>query len=483
MSDCTIPTLAISSTDAVGDSAGKHNYNALVLDTNICNLSSQFFLDYNNIDSMFQSLTSYIQTFTQVASSYNDDRVYKMSEAATTVKILSSYWNKQEFSIQYPINGAILNPTTDTINAPALSTVNQVNLIKTINTRLKPLANIYLNSNFPATSFIDGTIVNVNFFLYNVSPNPTNPNHLITFNATPNVFGYRVRNMDVTFYRDNVYFTQGVNLRYFKQNNVWNYIGYNAGTYSESLNIGSPTTKPVTIAPSPLSLLPTKTLKSFVFTTNSSITIPIDVNKVLVLLVGGGGGGGAGYTGTTYGGGGGGGGIILQTYTVSPNTSYNVKVGQGGNGGAAGSTGFQGGSSVFGALTALGGYGGIGANPTYGNASQGGDNGGGQDGGHGGNGRGFFPPSKGQDGYLYSDVINYPNGIYFSGGGGGAGAIGDLELVVGGQGGGARGGIGFFPGSLGAANTGGGGGGGGESNSSGGQGASGIVIVSYYTSH
>jgi hypothetical protein len=474
MSDCTIPTLIINNTDAVGDSAGKHNYNALVLDTNICNLSSQLFLETNNVNMIFQSLTSYINVFTQVASSYNEDRVYKMSEAATTVRILSSYWNKQEFSVQYPINGALLD-INDTINAPALSTVNLVNLNKSVNTRLKPLANLYINSNFPATSFIDGTIINVNFFLYNISPDPANPNHLITFNATPNTFGYRVRKMNVTFFRDNVYLTKGINLRYYKQDNIWNYIGYNAGQLKEFVNLPAPTKPPLTIAPSVQSQLPTKFLKSFIYTSNSSIQIPIDVTRVLLLLVGGGGGGGAGSTTNNCGGGGGGGGISFGIQTVTPNTTYNIVIGNGGNGGVSGGTGINGGSTSFGGVTVSGGFGGSGGNLT----SQGGPDGGGiPDGGTGGQGRTLTSPSSaGEVGFAYNDVSNYPTGTYFSGGGGGGGI--SLGEVTGGLGGGGDGGVNFV-GFQGQDNTGGGGGGGGI-NRPGGRGGKGLVIISYYT--
>jgi hypothetical protein len=486
MSNCFTPTLFINSTDSVGDSAGKHNYNALVLDTSICNLSSELYLDFDSVKTTFQSITSYIETFTKIASSFNTKRVYEMSQAATTVKILSSYWNKTEFSVQYPINGAILT-NTDTINAPALSAITQISVTRYVQSRLKPLADIYINANFPATNYIDGTIINVNFFLYNVSPNPTNPTHLQIFNATPNVFSYLVRQMNVSFYRDNIYFTQGINLRYYKTNSIWNYIGFEAGSFYESIPIAGINTRPKTTKNALQIQVPNRVLKSTIFTSTSSITMPPDVTKALVFLVGGGGGGGAGnnLNGDGGGGGGGGGGVVLSTYTVSSNGTYPITIGNGGSGGVNGISngdGSAGTATIFNGISANGGFGGFGGNILLNPlASQGGQNGGGGVFGSGGRGRSLtLPASGGSNGFLYTDILNYPNGEYFAGGGGG-GAIAQDTYPYGGEGGGGNGGVGNFLGSNGVINTGGGGGGGAPANANGGNGGKGFAIISYYT--
>lgn len=480
MNNCIIPTLKIESTDAVGDSAGKHNYNALVLDTNICNLSSQLFLEYNNIDTVFQKITSYIETFTNIASSYDTTRVYKMSQVASSVKILSSYWNKEEFSIQYPINGALLTET-DTINAPALSAITQNNITGYVKSRLKPLADIHLNSNFPATGFIDGSVVNVNFFLYNVSPNPSNSKHLQTFNANPNVFSYLVRHMNVSFFRDNIHFTQGVNLKYYKINSTWNYVGFQAGKYYEFIPIAGVNANPKITRNAIRIDYPERILKSTIVTSTSSIKMPADVTKALVFLVGGGGGGGAG-TSSYGGGGGGGGGIVFGIYTVSANGIYDVTIGNGGAGGILGDKGTEGTSTVFNNISANGGFGGFGGDILLTtSSSRGGANGGGGNFGAGGNGYSLLSPaSAGNDGFEYINDIYYPNGEFFGGGGGGGATTNDNE-PVGGAGGGGRGGVLNFPGQNGFANT-GGGGGGGMGNNNGGNGGNGIAIISYYTS-
>jgi hypothetical protein len=84
--NCVIPTLKFNYNDSVGDSLGKHNYNALVLDTNVCNLSSQFFLDTDNINTIFQTITSYINTFSQVSAYYNNDKVYAKAKFTNLTK-------------------------------------------------------------------------------------------------------------------------------------------------------------------------------------------------------------------------------------------------------------------------------------------------------------------------------------------------------------------------------------------------------------
>jgi len=481
MSNCTIPTIPINSTDAVGDSAGKHNYNSLVLDTNICNLSSQLFLNYNNVYTIFQKLTSYIDTFVDVAPHYTDERVYQMSQVNTTVRLLSSYWNKQEFSVQYPINAAILNDLTDTINAPTLSAVDAISIVKSVNSRLKPLALSYINLNFPATNFMDGTIVNVVFFLFNISPNPVDPNHLIVFKASPNIYSYNSRAMEVSFTRDTIYFTKGVNLKFYKQNNIWNFLGYDSDKFRDSIPLTTKPTNPVKIKPTFDIPLPTKILKSRIYNSNSTFIPPSDVTKVLVLLVGGGGGGGGGMY-PNAGGGGGGGEIVLTTQTVTPGFgSYNIVVGQGGAAGLNGTNGGDGYESKFATLSSRGGFHGFSGNPSYITHSFGGDPGGF---GGGGGGHGFTTTqgaSAGQDGFLYNDAVNYPTGTYFSGGGGGGGEIDDE--ISGGSGGG---GIGSGPiAGDGIANSGGGGGGGTAPSTagttSGGKGGTGLVAVLYYT--
>jgi hypothetical protein len=342
------------------------------------------------------------------------------------------------------------------------------------------LADIYINANFPTTNFIDGIIINVNFFLYNVSPNPTNPNHLITFTSNPNTFSYLVRQMNVAFFRDNIYFTQGINIRYYRINGIWNYIGYEAGRFRESIAIAGINNRPKSTKKALDILFQERTLKSTIFTSNSSIQIPADVTKVLVFLVGGGGGGGSGSIvggNPLGGGGGGGGGVVLGVYTVSSNGTYSVTIGNGGAGGVSGGNGSNGNTTIFNGISGVGGLGGTGsaaAIPSTGGAS-------GPFGGRGGNGRTLTQySSAGSNGFEYTDVLNFLDSEFFAGGGGGGGANQPI-LALGGLGGGGDGGNGIFPGANGVTNRGSGGGGGGANGANGGNGGKGIAIIQYYT--
>lgn len=209
------------------------------------------------------------------------------------------------------------------------------------------------------------------------------------------------------------------------------------------------------------------------FTSSGRFTVPDGVTEIDVYLVGGGGGGGEeGSYGPS--GAGGGGYCKLDTFAVTPGTSYTVTIG------AGGAEGRNGGSSSFGnLLTAAGGQ-----SPyrsTYG--GNGGSGGGAAEtstDGHCG-GAGGVAGGKGEDGSAaggagggnteYTPVNPYDGIAYGCGGGGGS------RSGAGGLGGGCCGGIGGGgngPGRESTATSGGIGGGGGGSGMAGG---AGICII------
>lgn len=240
------------------------------------------------------------------------------------------------------------------------------------------------------------------------------------------------------------------------------------------------------------------------FTSNTTWTVPSNVNYIDIFCVGGGGGGGSGdygSSGVRCGGGGGGGYTNTQlSVPVSPNTSINIVVGAGGapatNGGSTYITingnnycvanGGERGQSGFSTISGRGGNGGSGGGgsasfrtslPAYGypagNGGSNGSNGGSSDGGGGG--------GTGQNSTTYSF-----NGVLYSGGGGGGGYQPPASARgFGGSGGGGNGADAMGnSGSAGSPNTGGGGGGGyGTSNSNGNRigysGGSGICLIRY----
>jgi hypothetical protein len=234
---------------------------------------------------------------------------------------------------------------------------------------------------------------------------------------------------------------------------------------------------------------------SFTSAGTTSWTLPSSaVPSVTYLVVAGGGGGG---DGNLAGAGGGGGGFIEGTSTFSPGTSYTITVGSGGGGGSGNGWGGNGGDSAFGSITAYGG----GAGGGTGNGNSGGSGGGGGGPSNGGSGGaatiGTGIPSGGSGfGNAGGSFTNGGNwGIGGSGGGaGGAGQTGGAGGNSANTGGSARassitgtstnyasggGGANNFYGGANATIIGGGGGGTGDATA--GSGATGTVVIKYYT--
>jgi hypothetical protein len=204
-----ILTKEIYRNECVGDSVSKHNYNIMSLDTNICNLSSQYFTSKNNYYQVFSDFISNSALFMQMYNLFYDPTRYNMATA--TVNILSSYWAKHEFSVHYPLNISTLNNMS--IKCP---TINQVD------SNLISLAKSYLKTNYPASNYDTNTYVNVIFFLYNVPSNPSNPNNLISKSLSPEI-SYNVRNMQVSFLKTDVHLKNGKILK-FSNDGLGNWI-------------------------------------------------------------------------------------------------------------------------------------------------------------------------------------------------------------------------------------------------------------------
>jgi len=238
---------------------------------------------------------------------------------------------------------------------------------------------------------------------------------------------------------------------------------------------------------------------TFTTTGSTAWVAPAAVTSVRVLVVAGGGGGG---TGSASGGGGGGAGgslIYDAAFTVVPNTSYTVTVGQGGPATANGSP------SVFSTYSAPGG----GRGGSVGVAGTDGGNGGGA----GGSTATLYTGGYSTTSYGTTGGTNNVNANAPAGGGGGAGSSGSqASATTGGSGGSGRniditgtfvyyggggGGGALASGQIGTAGVGGGvngsnsatvptaatanfgGGGGGGGTSTGGAGGTGVVILRY----
>jgi hypothetical protein len=200
-------TFEILSEEYVGDSVGKHNYNALSLDTTICNLSSIMLNNNDNLYVALSDLANNINKFNQTASLFGDPSRYDTCSSATS--LLSSYWAQHEFSVHYPINISTINNLA--IDAPVYNSPEA---------RLTSLALAYLNVNFKAKTFTSGTKANVIFFLYNVGINPSDPNNLMRVSFSPEI-SFVNRYMSASYRRDDAHFTNGKIIKFVQTNDTW----------------------------------------------------------------------------------------------------------------------------------------------------------------------------------------------------------------------------------------------------------------------
>jgi hypothetical protein len=226
-STCSIPLVYLDENDCIGDTAGKYNYNALALDTTLCNLSG---LVVNTID-VVSALRVLVNEYEFYSGTITTQLYNEFKKATTTVNLLSSYWGHFEFSAQMPINGVSLSANDTSIIAVTLSSVNFQNINSLVNTTLKPLAESYLNTDYPPSKYSNNVVVNLTFFVYNLVPviksNPNDPDPLIKSKLFPvAAFNYTNRRIEADYKRDNVYLTTGVILRFIIENNKWNYIGF-----------------------------------------------------------------------------------------------------------------------------------------------------------------------------------------------------------------------------------------------------------------
>ena len=107
-------TLNFFPEDAVGNDAGKHNFNFLSLETKICNLSSSFFNSnygfvetFNNFLIEAQRIDSFARILANPSANSNSENKSaseRFNQMYTTVALLSSYWSQYEFSTVFPVN-------------------------------------------------------------------------------------------------------------------------------------------------------------------------------------------------------------------------------------------------------------------------------------------------------------------------------------------------------------------------------------------
>ena len=153
-------TLELQKNECVGDSVAKHNYNALVIDAKVCNLSSIFFNTNDNYKNYFDDYIQNIPTLTAAYTNYNNQSVYRYKLADATVKTMSPYWNKHEFTVQLNTNISL-----------EFSTTRTGNYLKSDFIPLCAACYDYLNTNYPASAFMQPTTAHVvGFYFSSIQP-------------------------------------------------------------------------------------------------------------------------------------------------------------------------------------------------------------------------------------------------------------------------------------------------------------------------
>lgn len=142
----------INVSDCVGDSLGKHNYNFLSLDQNICNLSSKFFNITDNYYTVFSDLCANIEKFNKFADVF--EYPFDINKTTTATKYMSSYWHKTEINFTFPIN--IYKDNTSIYYLDE----------NTSEDNFKNWGINKLKKAYPETNFISGTVANIFFLLH-----------------------------------------------------------------------------------------------------------------------------------------------------------------------------------------------------------------------------------------------------------------------------------------------------------------------------
>jgi hypothetical protein len=351
-------TYEIYEQDCVGSSAGKHNFNSLSLETQICNLSSNFMSPTNTYNTSMEGFLAEVDKL----KGFGD--ISRYIKTYTTVSLLSSFWNTQDFSVLYPLNISSINNLP--ISNPTIQTPGAV---------LNSLAQSYLTVNFPPSNFLPNTKASVNMFVYSEAFNPSDPNHLQA-TTVDKEFSFMNRTMSVSQTRKDVHLDHGNILQFVNVNNSWKCVNVisplinlndsnrkkiflNVNSFQTNYNIGTAVSSRTDYVPGFTDIVVTIADGVFISASTPSeaaLTIGNLQNGDYVILfnngtiIGAGGTGGTGGnsfdTGSVLGSNGGEGGVAIAAFM--PCTIENRGHIYGGGGGGAGGTGGLTGSNSVG---------------------------------------------------------------------------------------------------------------------------------------
>lgn len=233
-------TFKIEPFECVGDSLGKHNFNFLALDSLVCNLSSLFFSTSRGNTPLLITMRdlsanqkSFNDNLTQMTNTFRFDRTY------TGLNLLSSYWERQEMTINYPSDRTAGNYFVFNTNATFMPNITSVSLR-------------HINLNYPASSFKLNAILSVVVPVYSnlgdniISYSYTDLNGASINAATPPHFslvkdtgvGYDYRFMNAFYSKNDNNFWTNIIVNFQNRNRRdWSYVGYISDPVTKTLNV------------------------------------------------------------------------------------------------------------------------------------------------------------------------------------------------------------------------------------------------------
>jgi hypothetical protein len=176
--------LEIKKTECVGDSSAIHNYNCLILDTMICNLSSTLFNIDDNYSYYFKQYAKDIPMLLSAYEDFNSDKIFRYKITKNAVEYLSAYWNKHEFTVQLNTN-----------ISPIYSSRIIGSFLESDFPALCSASYNYLMTKFPPLSYMTNTKAHV--VAYHYTTIQTEPISAVQVTCTPQDFSNTDRYMRV----------------------------------------------------------------------------------------------------------------------------------------------------------------------------------------------------------------------------------------------------------------------------------------------
>lgn len=199
-------TYTLEENDCVGDALGKINFNFLNLDTKLCNLSSAFFGGDQSYYTIFNEISTKLLKLNEFADFFINPT--EIISATTTTQLLSSFWNKFEFTVEYPLNLSKRNGSVITAQNKDIAEATAINISKT-----------FLDKNYPASNYLTSTVANVALLVFNNLDTKVKTTRNGNFNKNNKL-------ITVSQTKNDIYVSKVNKVTFIKTNNQWVFTKY-----------------------------------------------------------------------------------------------------------------------------------------------------------------------------------------------------------------------------------------------------------------